>query len=119
MSTSTEAEKLRPESVRFIRGIGVLALVLCLLVLAFGSGSMQIGRIRDAVTDMYQRLAPREVSKEFPAVVVQIDQASLVEFGPWPWPRTRIAELTDNIFKYGAKAVGYDIVFSETGPVRR
>jgi serine phosphatase RsbU (regulator of sigma subunit) len=113
MSTSTEAEKLSPQSVLAIRTVGGVALVLCLLGLAFGTGSQQIGRIRDAVTDIYQRLAPREVSKEFPAIVVEIDQASLEKFGPWPWPRSRIAKLTENIFHYGAKAVGYDIVFSE------
>ncbi len=113
MSTGTEAEKLPPKSVRLIRLIGAAALFTCLLVLAVGSDTVPTERIRNALTDIYQRLSPRVVTDEFPVVVVEIDQASLQRFGPWPWPRTRIADLTDRLFHFGARAVGYDIVFSE------
>jgi adenylate cyclase len=33
--------------------------------------------------------------------------------GRWPWPRTTIAKLVDRLKAGGAKAVGFDIVFSE------
>ena len=47
-------------------------------------------------------------------VIVAIDDNSLSEIGRWPWPRDKIAEIVDNIInKYGAKAIGFDIVFSE------
>jgi adenylate cyclase len=46
-------------------------------------------------------------------VIVAIDEKSLSELGRWPWPRTTIAKLTDTLQEYGAKVVGFDIVFAE------
>ncbi len=46
-------------------------------------------------------------------VIVAIDEKSLSEIGRWPWPRTVMARLVDQLNAYGAKAVGFDIVFSE------
>jgi adenylate cyclase len=46
-------------------------------------------------------------------VIVVIDEKSLSELGRWPWPRTVIARLVDQLKAYGAKAVGFDVVFSE------
>lgn len=46
-------------------------------------------------------------------VIVTIDEKSLSELGRWPWPRTTIAKLVDVLKDYGAKAVGFDIVFAE------
>ena len=46
-------------------------------------------------------------------VIAAIDEKSLGELGRWPWPRTTIARLVDKLKGCGAKAVGFDIVFSE------
>ena len=46
-------------------------------------------------------------------VIAAIDEKSLSELGRWPWPRTTIAKLVDALKGYGAKAVGFDIVFAE------
>ena len=46
-------------------------------------------------------------------VIVVIDEKSLSELGRWPWPRTTIAKLVDVLKGYGAKVVGFDIVFAE------
>ena len=46
-------------------------------------------------------------------VIAAIDEKSLGELGRWPWPRTTVARLVDKLKGYGAKAVGFDIVFSE------
>ncbi len=46
-------------------------------------------------------------------VIAVIDEKSLSELGRWPWPRTTIAQLVRKLKKNGAKAVGFDIVFSE------
>ena len=47
-------------------------------------------------------------------VIVAVDDDSLTEVGRWPWPRDKMAQLTDKIMgEYGAKALGFDIVFSE------
>ena len=38
---------------------------------------------------------------------------SVKEIGRWPWSRVTIARLLDTFKKYGVKAVGFDVVFSE------
>jgi adenylate cyclase len=46
-------------------------------------------------------------------VIVDLDEASLGEFGQWPWPRYRMALLLEKIRQSGALAIGMDIVFAE------
>lgn len=46
-------------------------------------------------------------------VIATVDEKSLSELGRWPWPRTTHAKLLDKLKKYGAKSVGFDIVFAE------
>jgi len=46
--------------------------------------------------------------------IVAIDDNSLAEVGRWPWPRRTMGKLIDRILgQYGARALGFDIVFSE------
>lgn len=46
--------------------------------------------------------------------IVDIDESSLAAIGPWPWPRTRLAELLENLLgHYGAKGVALDMVLPE------
>jgi adenylate cyclase len=45
--------------------------------------------------------------------IVDIDEASLNEFGQWPWPRYRVAQLLVKIQNAGAKAIAPDILFAE------
>ena len=47
-------------------------------------------------------------------VIATVDEKSLSELGRWPWPRTTHAKLIDKLKKYGAKSVGFDIVFAES-----
>lgn len=47
-------------------------------------------------------------------VIVDIDEKSLAVEGQWPWPRSKLATMVNNLFgPYRAKTVGFDIVFSE------
>lgn len=44
-------------------------------------------------------------------LVVDIDEASLAELGPWPWPRERLAHLVEILLAdYAARGVALDIV---------
>lgn len=70
--------------------------------------------LRDLARDGAQRMAPRPYDPSAPIAIVDIDEASLAEFGQWPWPRNLMAALTDRLLAHGAVAVGYDIVFPET-----
>ena len=52
-----------------------------------------------------------------PVVIAAIDTKSVDKYGRWPWPRARMAELLKQLREYyGAKVVGFDIVFSEPDP---
>jgi adenylate cyclase len=44
-------------------------------------------------------------------VVVDIDARSLAAYGPWPWPRSRIADLVAAIGRAGAATIAIDILF--------
>jgi len=47
-------------------------------------------------------------------LVVDIDEASLARFGPWPWPRARLADLVETLLAdYEARGVGLDILLPE------
>ncbi len=46
-------------------------------------------------------------------VVVAIDDASLHALGPWPWPRSRHAELIDRLSRAGVAGIGYSVLFAE------
>ncbi|MFJ6333818.1 CHASE2 domain-containing protein [Rhizobium sp. NPDC092011] len=67
---------------------------------------------RDLTFDQYQRLVPRTFENQ-PVRVIDIDEASLHEFGQWPWPRNRIAALVNRLSDLGASAIAFDILFAE------
>jgi EAL domain-containing protein (putative c-di-GMP-specific phosphodiesterase class I)/CHASE2 domain-containing sensor protein len=45
-------------------------------------------------------------------VVVKIDDASLREYGNWPWPRRYHAQLIDRLTAAGANRIFFDIIFA-------
>lgn len=49
-------------------------------------------------------------------IVVDIDESSLREVGPWPWPRATQAKLLQQIAAAGAGQQIFDIVFTEPKP---
>ncbi|MEP7006125.1 MAG: adenylate/guanylate cyclase domain-containing protein, partial [Sphingomonas bacterium] len=89
---------------------GVLALLAVLALQIVGVRSMD--RIGLLLFDSYQRAAPRPW-QDGGVRVVDIDDESIRRLGQWPWPRTDIARLTQQLSDAGAAAIAYDIVFSE------
>lgn len=50
--------------------------------------------------------------------LVDIDEASLGEIGPWPWRREKLADLAELLIgAYGAEAVAMDLVMPSPGPL--
>jgi adenylate cyclase len=68
--------------------------------------------LRNALFDQYQRWQPRQYIAA-PVRIIDIDDESLKRFGQWPWPRTRIAELTARLQDAQAAVIAFDIVFAE------
>ncbi|MBX3596701.1 MAG: adenylate/guanylate cyclase domain-containing protein [Rhizobiaceae bacterium] len=88
-----------------------LLLVAALTVLRI-SDPQPLRAAREATFDQFQRWSPRPF-EPMPIKVVDIDEASLKMFGQWPWPRDRIALLTERLAEAGAAAIAFDVLFSE------
>ncbi|WP_425463631.1 CHASE2 domain-containing protein [Methylobacterium oryzihabitans] len=86
-------------------------LVLLLLVRITDPPAVEALRLR--TFDAMQALAPRVPPAERPVAIVDVDEASLGEFGQWPWTRTRLAAICRALQEAGAALVAFDIVFSE------
>ncbi len=72
-----------------------------------------VARLRLAVFDSMLANSPRSVDESFPVRVVDIDEASLAEYGQWPWPRTRLAEIIDRLASAGARTITIDLILAE------
>jgi adenylate cyclase len=64
---------------------------------------------------IYDSLLPLRASpKPSPVpVIIDLDEASLREYGQWPWPRYLVADLLEVLTGYGVAAIGLDIMFAE------
>jgi serine phosphatase RsbU (regulator of sigma subunit)/CHASE2 domain-containing sensor protein len=89
-----------------------LALLAGLVALILTPGVPGASSLQLAGLDAYQWLAPRTRASA-PAVIVAIDDASLVRHGQWPWPRTILARLVRAIARARPAAIGFAIVMSE------
>jgi len=49
-------------------------------------------------------------------VVVEIDERSLREVGPWPWPRATLAQLLDRLAEAQGRAAIFDILLADPRP---
>ncbi|HSH08208.1 MAG TPA: CHASE2 domain-containing protein [Burkholderiales bacterium] len=94
---------------RLTGGVGGMVILLLFLVLSF----LPLGeQLRLLVFDGYQTLWPRE-HKTAPAVIVEIDDASLVAHGQWPWPRSLLAELIRKIGAARPAGIALDLILPE------
>ena len=49
-------------------------------------------------------------------IIVSIDERSIAEVGPWPWPREQMARLVSAIDAAGAQLQLHDVIYSEAKP---
>lgn len=88
-------------------------LVTALISLLTWQNAPFVRRLDNAVFDAFQRLAPRPYDPAVPVRIVAIDRPALERYGQWPWPRPVIAALSERLTAMGARAIGFDMVFSE------
>ncbi|HEY8578343.1 MAG TPA: adenylate/guanylate cyclase domain-containing protein, partial [Beijerinckiaceae bacterium] len=114
---STWREAMTPRRGLWRRaGAGLAALAPLAVGLALAlllDGTRPVERARNIVFDQYLRWAPRVWSPDLPVRVLDVDDASLARLGQWPWPRTRLAEITRALHANGAAAIGFDMLLSE------
>lgn len=64
------------------------------------------------VSDLRFRVrGPAEISPR--VALLTIDDRSLEEVGRWPWSREKMASIIQEMAKYEASSIGFDIIFSE------
>ena len=117
--TGKETEKRKEKSLlaKFWAGlisparlVGYLALIVFLFLRIVEPPIIQ--DVRNAGFDFLHQQYPREY-KPLPVRIIDIDEKSLEEIGQWPWPRTKIAKLIDQLAAYGVAVTGFDVVFAE------
>jgi len=91
-------------------GAAVAAGLAVTLLLAFGLLDALELPARDAAL---RRLPARAAEA---TAVIAIDEASLREVGPWPWPRARLAQLVDRAADAGVRGVVLDTLLAEVRP---
>lgn len=86
--------------------LGVVIVFLCVL------GQMTATLDREA----YDRLLALDQRPLVPEIaIVEIDDASIAQWGRWPWPRDRQASLIRAVRQAGAAAIVYDVLLNEPG----
>ena len=95
------------------RGIGFIVLLALCVVRPLDP--LPVESLRLKTFDWYQRLLPRVPPANVPrqVVVLDIDEESLAAVGQWPWPRTFLAQMVQNLMAMGAAVVGFDVFFVE------
>lgn len=87
--------------------------VLALLMTVQLQDPLPRTRIRDLSFDQLQKLHPGTYTDDIPIRVVAIDDPSLAAVGQWPWPRTVMAQIVDQLNALGATAVVMDVFLAE------
>lgn len=93
------------------RSVQVLLLAAVVLFAARASLPELFGIAAERLGHVMWRLVGSDVA-ERRIVVVDIDESSLAKLGPWPWPKERMAELSQRLSDERAGAQIYDVVFS-------
>ena len=98
---------------------GVLALALLLALLAWGGQRVLapgwLAALEERSADLAWRLgADRRDERRL--IVVDIDERSLRDVGPWPWPRATQARLVAQLAGAGASLQILDVVFTDPRP---
>jgi adenylate cyclase len=91
---------------RLIAVFPLITLVVALLVLASDARHVA-SALRNVLFDAYQQAQPRTYKDTladagFSVRTLDIDAASLRRFGPWPWPRSTLAEVLRELKAEGA-----------------
>jgi len=93
--------------------ISTLSLALFAMHIAGTPRFEIIDRIENYLYDVRIRLTmPGTLDDRI--VIIDIDEASQLELGQWPWPRDTLADIIDKLFDdYGIRVLGLDVLFAE------
>ena len=95
--------------------------MLYIVAVSVGYFLLQLPVVKNLEYRGYDFLASLSVKplKESPVVVVGIDEMAMQQIPTqWPWPRSLHAKVLENLQKEGAKAVVFDIIFSQASEAK-
>ncbi len=99
---------------RWVAGLSLSLALLLWAASAFFSGGW-LAQLEERSGDLVWRLtADRKDERRL--IVVDVDERSLRDVGPWPWPRATQAKLIERIAEEGAHQQILDIVFADPRP---
>ncbi len=90
--------------------VGVVAVLVAMA--AWLGGALET--VENATVDA--RFSARDTPAVTDVVVIGIDEPSIAEEGVWPFRRLRHAEAVDALHRAGARAIVYDVQFTEPSP---
>ena len=102
------AKNLFAARFRWLSALPLLIVIAALAVIALNAlTGDQSGAAsgRERFFDYYQRLMPAPSTGASPFQIITIDRESIERIGPWPWPRTIIADIVSKAVEAGAKGV--------------
>ena len=91
-----------------------MGLIVSTIFIAFSFSSFTIFEsLERIIYSVQMRLDLPQNVGENRIAIVNIDDKSLKQLGPWPWPRRTIAEMITILKNNGAKVIGLDLIFRE------
>ncbi len=112
-SQNSEARTTRRLDRIALRAVLIGFVCVAIVVVASEIDTGNRGTANDVVFDQYQRWHPRAYDPDLPVRIIDIDRASLEQFGQWPWPRTYMAMMVERLHSAGAAVIGFDMLFAE------
>ncbi|RDI41302.1 CHASE2 domain-containing protein [Aquicella lusitana] len=96
-------------------GLILVAIAIWLLITPTRFVRLFIERLDNLGYDLQlrMRILTEKITPVSPVAIIDIDDKSLKAIGRWPWPRSKLAELTDRLKEEGAAVIAFDILFSE------
>lgn len=91
----------------------LVLLLLPLTLLLAWLAAPQIHQLEERLSEQRWVLAPQQKTEER-FVVLTIDESSLQQLGPWPWPRSTLAQISAKLQSAGAALQIYDLLLPET-----
>jgi len=101
-----------------IIGLMVLVLGIWVQLTSYEPVQRTLERLQNLAYDLQLRtkiLIQGKVPNS-PVVIVDIDDESLRKEGRWPWPRSKVADLVNQLKQFGVVVIAFDILFSEKEP---
>ena len=102
------ANRLFSGQFEWLKALPLLMVTGALAIIALGAlagAQSPDARSREALFSFFQRLSPADYDVSEGFQIVMIDRESVERVGPWPWPRTVLADIVESAGAAGAKGV--------------